>query len=147
MSTPIEYDFAQIKIGNGADPEVFTVVCDMTQVNVNEGAETSTKYRRDCAKPGAPAKRRSRVTGTFWDITGTGLVNNPQNATMRAAVGVRKNYEVDVFRDDGTDAGELLGTYSGEAIMTARNLSMDREGDSGQEITLEGQDALTFTAA
>lgn len=147
MSVPVEYDFAQVKIGDGADPEGFTVICDLTSVSVNEGAETSTRYRRDCTTPGKPATRRSRVLGTFWDITGSGLSNATQTATLRAALGVRKNYEISVYADDGTDAGELLGTYSGEAILTARNLSIDRESESSMELTLEGQNALTYTAA
>lgn len=147
MSEPIEFDFARVRIGDGADPEVFAVICDLTQVSINEGAETSTRYRRDCTTPNKPATRRSRTTGTFWDVNGTGLVNEPQNATLRAAIGRRKNYEVEVYRDDGTDAGELLGTYSGEAIMTARNISTDREGDGSMEITLEGQNTLTYVSA
>lgn len=147
MSEPVVYDFAQVKYGDGADPEVFTVICDLSGVNINEGAETQTRYRGDCQYPGRPPKRRSRVTGTFWDITGTGLPDNAQNTAIRALVGKRKNYEIPVYRDDGTDAGELLGTYSGEAIMTARNISTDRGGDGGQEITLEGQDTLTYTPA
>lgn len=144
MSVPIEYDFAQVKLGDGADPEAFAVICDLTSVNINEGAETTTRYRRDCATPGTPAKRRSRVTGTFWDVTGSGLSNAPQTEALRAVLGVRKNYEIDVFQDNGTSGGELLGTYSGEAIMTARNLSIDREGDSSMELTFEGQDTLSF---
>lgn len=147
MSLPTEPDFAQIKLGNGADPEVFTVICDVTQVNINEGAETTTRYRRDCALPGRPAKRRSRVVGTFWDITGTGLSDTGQTALLRAVLGVRNNYEIPVYQDDGTDAGVLLGTYSGEAILTARNISTDRAGEASMELTLEGQDTLTFTAA
>jgi len=147
MSLPVEFDFAQVKIGDGADPEAFTVICDLTGVNVNEGAETSTRYRRDCTAPGTPAKRRSRVMGTFWDITGSGLADAGQTATLRAAVGVRKNYQIPVYRDDGTAGGALLGTYSGEAIMTARNIAIDRNGETSMEVTLEGQDTLTYNAA
>lgn len=147
MSVPVEFDFAQVKIGNGADPEVFTVICDLTSVSINEGAETSTRYRRDCTKPGAPATRRSRVLGKFWDVSGSGLSDASQVPTLRAAIGVRKNYEIPVYKDDGTDAGELLGTYTGEAILTARNTSIEREGETSMEVTLEGQDTLTFTPA
>lgn len=145
MSEPLEYDFAQIAFGDGADPEVFTVVCDMTQVTVNEGAQSNTYYRRDCATPGSPSKRRSRIVGTFWDISGTGLANAPQTDDLRALIGVRNNYEIYVYQDDGTPGGELLGTFSGEAIMTAKNNTINREGESAMEIALEGQSTLTFT--
>lgn len=147
MSVPVEIDFAQVLMGDGASPEVFTVICDLTNVNINEGAETSTRYRRDCTTPGTPPKRRSRVTGTFWDVTGTGLSNAPQIATLKAALGARKNYQIIGYRDDGTPAGAEIGTWEGEAIMTARNYSVDREGDTSMEINLEGQDDLTYTPA
>lgn len=145
MSEPLEYDFAQIAFGDGGSPETFTVVCDMTQVTVNEGAQTNTYFRRDCTTPGSPSKRRSRVVGTFWDISGTGLANAPQTDDLRALIGVRNNYEIYVFQDDGSAAGERLGTYSGEAIMTAKNNNVNREGDSAMDISLEGQSTFTFT--
>lgn len=147
MSEPVEYDFAQVKFGDGGSPEAFTVICDLTQVTVSEAAQTSTRTRRDCTKPGKPGTRRSRVTGTSWDISGTGLSNATQNAALRALLGRRNNYEILMYADDGTDTGELLGTYSGEAIMTARELNPDREGESSMSITLEGQGDLTYEAA
>lgn len=146
MSEPLEFDFAQIKIGDGDDPEAFTVICDIAGVTVSEAAQTSQRFRRDCTLPGKPPTRKSRTTGTTWDISGTGLVDATQNATLRAANGRRKNYQVLVYEDDGTDAGNLLGTYSGEAIMTSREINMDREGESGQSISLEGQGTLTYVA-
>ncbi|WP_066795058.1 hypothetical protein [Sphingomonas soli] len=147
MSVPVEIDFAQIKMGNAADPEVFTVICDITSVSINETAETSTRRVRDCTKPNKPAGRRSRVLGTAWDVTGSGLSSADQIATLKAAVGRHKNYEIVGYRDDGTDAGEEIGTWSGQAVMTARNYSIDREGDTGMEITLEGEGDLTYVAA
>lgn len=147
MSVPAEIDFAQVLLGNGADPEVFAVICDLTSVNLNEGAETSTRYRRDCTKPNKPGTRSSRVTGTFWDVTGTGLSNEAQIATLKAAIGKHVNYEIRGYRDDGTDGGELVGTWSGQAVMTARNYAFDREGDTSMEITLEGEGELAFVAA
>lgn len=148
MSEPIAYDFAQVRYGNGADPEVFTVICDLTSVSVNEGAETQTRFRGDCTKPGKAPTRRSRVTGRFWDISGSGLPDHAQNVAIRGLIAKRVNYEIPVYRDDGTDGGELLGTYTGEAIMTSRNLTTDRtSAEPGQEITLEGQDELLFDPA
>jgi hypothetical protein len=144
MSVPVEFDFAQVRIGDGASPEVFTVICDLTSVTINETAETQTRRKRDCAKPNKPAARYSRVLGTAWDVTGSGLIDKSQVATLRAALGKHVNYEIPVYADDGTDGGELLGTYSGQAVMTARNISTDREGDSSGEITLEGEGELTW---
>lgn len=145
MSEPVTWDFARVKFGDGADPEVFTAVCDLIQVSVNETAETQARPRWDCAKPGAVPKTRRRVTATNWTITGTGLPDNSQNAPIRALLGKSVNYQAEMYRNDGTDAGELMGTYSGQAIMTTRNISTDRAGDAAQEITLEGEGDLTWT--
>lgn len=147
MSVPVEFDFAQVKIGNGADPEIFTVICDLTNVSINETAETSTRRKRDCAKPNKPGGRYSRVLGTAWDVTGSGIFDVGQIQLRKDALGKHKNYEIDGYRDDGTDGGELLGTYSGQAVMTANNLSTDREGDSSGEVTLEGEGDLVWAAA
>lgn len=144
MSEPVTWDFARVKFGDGADPEVFTVVCDLIQVSVNETAETQARSRWDCTKPGAIPTTRRRVTGTNWTITGTGLPDNDQNAPLRALLGKVANYQVEMYRNDGTDAGELQGTYSGKAIMTTRNIRTDRAGDAAQEITLEGEGVLSW---
>ena len=147
MSVPVEIDFAQVLMGDGASPEVFTAICDLTSVTLNEGAETSTRRRRDCAKPNKPAARYSKVMGTFWDVSGTGLSNAPQIATLRAALGKHKNYKIIGYRDDGTDAGDEVGTWSGQGVMTGRNYSIDREGDTSMEINIEGEGDLLFTPA
>lgn len=147
MSVPIEIDFAQVHMGDGADPEVFTVICDLTSVTLNEGAETTTRRRRDCTKPGKPGARFSKVLGTFWDVNGTGLSNGPQVAALQAAIGKHKNFQIIGYRDDGTDAGDEIGTWEGQGVITARNYSMDREGETSMEVTIEGEGDLTYTAA
>ncbi len=147
MSVPTEVAFAQIKIGDGADPEVFTVICDISSVSINATANTTDQFRRDCAKPNLPATRKVKVTGKQWDITGSGLADAGQIPLLLDAVGTSANFEVPGYQDDGTDGGGLLGTWSGNGVLTADNLSLDREGDSSGEITIAGNGDLTFTPA
>jgi hypothetical protein len=75
LSFPTEPDFAVIEIGNGATPEVFTVLCGIDQVSVNSVVNTSDRFRRDCAKPGAVPKRKVQAQGTQTDISGSGVFN------------------------------------------------------------------------
>lgn len=147
MSVPTEFDFAQIKIGDGGDPESFTVICDVVDVNINTTAQTNDRFRRDCTKPGEVPTRIVKVTGKQLDISGTGIHDTAQIATLQAAVGESKNYEIVGYEDDGTDAGAEIGTYAGAFVMTADNLAVVRDGDGGLQIDLANNGAWTYTAA
>lgn len=147
MSVPTEFDFAVIKIGDGATPEVFTIACGIQDVTVNQVAQSSDRYVRDCAKPGEVPTRKVKFTGKALDITGTGLINKAHVATFTAALAKHKNYIVECYTDDGTDAGDLQGEFEGAFGMEAFNLSIPREGDGSAEITLKSHGAWTWTAA
>lgn len=150
MSEPNSADFALINIQTAAGPPaVYKLLCGIESVTINRSAQTSERYRRDCAKPNRPGKRKLRVTGSSWSIAGSGSDNIDIETDMTDAFGVRKIYNVELYRDDGTDSGELMGTYLGDsAIMTARNQTYSQDGDSGtSEVTLEGEGSLVWTAA
>ncbi len=145
MSFPLEPDFAVIKIGDGATPEVFTVLCGIDQVSVNSVVNTADRFRRDCAKPGAVPKRKVQAQGTQTDISGSGVFNVDQVAEFRAALGITRNYRVEIGRRDGTDAGEIMGHFTGPFMMTANNISVGDEGSA--EITLASDGDVVWTPA
>lgn len=148
MSVPTEIEFARIKIGDGATPtEVFTTICGLENVTVNETVSTTDRGVRDCTTPNAVPNRRVKVTLRQTDITGSGLSNADEIADLRAALGKTKNYRIECYADDGTDAGDLLGTYAGPFVMTASNLNLTQEGAASAEITLASDGAVTYTAA
>ena len=148
MSEPNSADFALIKIQTAdGPPAVLTLVCGIEGVTVNRTAQTNETYRRDCTKPNRPGTRKLRVTGSSWSISGTGSDNIDLEEEMTDAFGVRKTYAIELYRDDGTDGGDLMGTYGGTAPMTTRNQTYSQEGAGTAEITLEGEGALTWTAA
>lgn len=148
MSEPNSADFALIKVQTAAGPPaVFTLLCGIESVNINRSAQTSETYRRDCAKPNRPGTRKLRVTGSSWSISGSGSDNIDIETTITDAFGVRKPYRVELYRDDGTDGGALMGTYAGSGILTTRNQAYSQENAGTAEITLEGEGALTWTAA
>jgi hypothetical protein len=147
MSLPTEVDFALIKLGDGASPEVFTQICGITDVTVNEAARSDDRYVRDCAKPGEVPVRKVKVTGKSLDISGTGLSNADTVTELMGAIGKHKNYKIETYQDDGTDAGSLLGTYAGTFVMTANNLNAPREGAASGQINLANDGAYTYTGA
>lgn len=145
MAVPQEFAFARIKIGDGAGPEVFTVLCGLQDVTINKVANTSDRFRRNCDTPNLPGARVPKSTGKQLDITGTGLTNKPNVATLEAALGVTKNYEIELFSDDGTPTGNLEGVYTGAFMLTANNMNLSQEGDSTDEITLANSGDWVWT--
>lgn len=147
MSVPTEIDFCLIKLGDGGSPEAFTTICGITDVSVNEAAQTTDRYVRDCTKPGETPIRKVKVNGKAMDVSGTGLSNKDTVDDLMAALGKHKNYKIEAYADDGTDAGDLLGTWAGTYVMTANNLTLPREGAASGQINLANDGAYTWTAA
>lgn len=147
MSVPNESDFALIKVGDGAGPEVFTTICGVEGVTINRAANTNDRNRRDCANPGLPGFRRSRTIGKSMDVSGTGGVDKPNIAAFDAALGIVKNYKIELYQYDGTATGDLMGTFAGAYNLTGANMSLDANGDSSGEISLASDGAWTWTAA
>lgn len=147
MSLPTEFDFALIKLGDGGGPEVFTAICGVQDGSINETVNTADRFVRDCATPGAIPNRRVKVTGKQVDITGTGFTNETEVATVRAALGASKNFQIEVYQDDGTDTGLLLGTFAGPFVMTAANWNIPRDGEASFEFTAASDGTLTYTTA
>lgn len=148
MSYPTEFDAAIIYTVTGSGQSaVRTIMCGIESVTVNETANTSDRFRTDCAKPGMIPTRSVRVNGTQWDVTGSGVTNASDVAARKSAIGAHLAYEIDAIRYDGTDEGEVLGTFAGTGVMTASNLNMQRQGDSGAEITIAGEGELIWTPA
>ncbi|MEG3086181.1 phage tail tube protein [Sphingomonas sp. PB4P5] len=147
MSVPNEFDFGILKLGTDAEPPVFTQICGITAVNINQTAQTNDRFRRDCAKMNAPATRRVKVTGTQWDVTASGLSNADEVVRLNAALAKHRVFQIDVIQDDQSDAGEVIGTFEGRGVLTASNYALDSEGDSTYELTIAGEDTLVYTAA
>lgn len=145
MSLPIEADFAVVKKGDGADPEVFTILCGLDNVSINRVANANDRFRRDCAKPGSVPFRRSKTTGKQMDVTASGAINIPDIATYNEALGVSGNYLIELGQYDGTDAGEIIHTITGPFNLLSANSSIG--DDSNAEVTLASDGIWTEAAA
>ncbi len=148
MSVPTEFDWLLIKMGDGATPtEVFTLICGIQDVTVNLTVNSNDRFRRDCTKPGEIPYRTTRATGKQMDVSGTGLSNAAGVTSLNAALGLLKNYKIEGYQDDGTDAGVLLGTFSGKYRLLSANMGAPRDGDSSGEVTLANHGTWTWTPA
>lgn len=147
MSVPTEADFMIVKLGNNADPEVFTAICGIENVAINKAVNANDRYRRDCAKPGIPGARKNRATGKSLTITASGAANVENIENFEGVLGIVRNYEIELRQSDGSDSGVLLGTYAGAFMLMSDNMSADPNGDSTGEITLNNDGPWTYTAA
>lgn len=146
MTLPTTFDFAQLKLGDGATPEVFTVVCGLETTGINESAQTSDRYVRDCTAPATPPTRKIRVTGVTWDISGSGLSNVAQFALLKDALGKHRNWQIVPLdtTDPDTPAGTPLGTFEGTGVLTSRNIATVADGFATLELTLAGEGDLEW---
>lgn len=150
MSEPTEADFALVKMGDGASPEVFTQLCGLTDVQINKRANTSDRFVRDCTKPGEVPFRKTKVSGKMMDITGSGLSNVDEIVRREAAFGRLRNYRVELYAesdDESDDQGVLLGTYAGTYRMTSDDLNGPRDNPASSQVTLASHGAWTYTPA
>ncbi|MDZ7906371.1 MAG: hypothetical protein U5N55_11775 [Cypionkella sp.] len=96
MSLPEETDFAVLKLGDGAGVEVFSVTCGIQDINLNQIANSTDRFVRDCQNPGEVPYRRVRVTGKQADITASGLTDKDSVAIFNNALGKARNWMVGV---------------------------------------------------
>lgn len=147
MSLPTEADFALVKLGDGEDPEVFTLICGLTDVTINRSAQTNDRYVRDCTKPGEVPFRRVKTNGKSLDVSATGLSNVDNINTLEDVLGRSRNYKVELYRDDSTDAGELLGTLSSAFVLTTANMGIPRDNAASADVNLASDGEWAYVAA
>jgi predicted secreted protein len=147
MSVPTEIDFVLVKKGDGGGPETFTQICGIQDATINIQAQSTDRYVRDCAKPGEVPFRKTKVNGKSLDISGSGMTNADTIGDFDDAVGELANYKIELYQEDGTDAGTLLGTYSGEFRLTTNNKNLPRENAASWQINLASNGAWTYTSA
>lgn len=147
MSEPTEVAFALIKVSSGGSSPTYAVLCGIRDVTINRAAASNDYTSYDCAKPNAPGLRKQRISSKSLDISGSGLTNADTIEDFEDALGVLKDYHVELYADDGSDTGDLLGTYAYSSHMTAANMNLTREGQATADITLPAHGAWTYTPA
>lgn len=129
-----------IKMGDGADPEVFTSVCGFRARSFSMSTAEVDTTVPDCETPGNVVQKTSTPGIADRTFSGSGLFDN--NVTGKAVadasrLGSENNYEVVV---------PGYGTFSGSYIITEFEWSGEMEGNLEFSATFKPSAALTFTA-
>lgn len=139
--------YIDILIGDGVTPtEGFTPLCGLTTRSFTHQVNTNDVFVPDCADPEDRPVRRLSVTGEQWDLAGEGLYNLAQEATIRTATGVTKNYRFRVNRPAGSIVG--TGFYEGPAMITQRQIGGNTGGGEfgSVSLTIASDGEWTWTA-
>lgn len=145
MSVPNEPDYIQIQVKVGT---AYVLLCGIETATVNKGIQSTDRYRRDCEKPAAIPTRAVRVTGTQWDVSGTGVVNMDQFDLFENLIGAHAQYRLLYGRyDDALTNGERTGTVygyrDGAGVLASHNENLGDEGTA--EIAITGEGVLSWT--
>jgi predicted secreted protein len=144
MAKPTTGTFGQflVKIGDGADPEVFGAPCGLTTKNFNQTANTQETTVPDCDDPDAPAYIERAVDTLSAEISGSGVLAKEAHEdvwqpTFQAAASV--NCRVYPF-------GAAGGFYAGKFVLTQYNNAVQRGQKVNVDITLASDGEYTWTA-
>ena len=131
-----------IKIGNGADPEIFAFPCGLTTNSLSRSAETNEVTVPDCADPDAPAWTEREVSTMSWEASGEGILANESVSIWDAwhASGLAKNVQIDV---GSVGAGRR---YTGSALLTGYEMTGERGSKVTVSVTITGDGPLTAAA-
>lgn len=133
----VKGSYVDILVGDGATPEVFSIVCGLTTRTFTEQVNTSDHFVQNCSDPEDIAVRRLSVTGRQWDLSGEGRYNRAQGSLIRSMVGATLNYRFRVSEPAADDVDD--GYYVGPAMLTNRAIG-GSAGESGEFAT----DSLTI---
>ncbi len=129
-----------IKIGDGADPEVFTNLCGLKTRSFNMSANEVDTTIPSCTNPGGPVQKTSRPGIANRTFTGSG------NFVSSSASDVFMNH---VRASEAFNAQVIVpgdGTYQGSWMVTDFSFSGDVEPNMEFSATFVAADVLTFTA-
>jgi hypothetical protein len=150
MAAPaiVRGSYLDIAMGNGASPEVFSILCGLNARNFTQQVNTSDTFVADCADPEDVPIRRLVPTGKQWSLSGEGRYNRSQRAVIDAAVGVTKTFRFIMSEPDGDSISD--GYYEGPGMIT--NIQFGGSGaESGNfatfSVQIESDGEWTWTAA
>ena len=147
MARPTTEKFSefQILLGDGAEPEVFSVVCGLTSKGIQRAATTQSTVVPDCANEDAPAFEEKAVDSLAISVSGSGVwaAENHKVFIDWFYSGLPKNIQV---RNVKAETGDTE-FEEGPALLTQLNNSVDRGQKVTAEITIEFDGQPTLVAA
>jgi len=125
-----------VKLGDAADPEVFTTVGGLRSTSISSNNELVDITNKDSAS----AREILAAAGVnSLSISGSGVfVDSVTDVALRAKLGAStfSNYQLIV---------PALGTYEGAFQLTSLEYAGEYNGEATYSITLESSGAVAFT--
>lgn len=130
--------------GDGGSPETFAALCGITTRNFTHAHATSDQYTRDCADPENVPHRRIIVTGESWSLSGNGLLNRANLATIQALDdGQTHNFRYYFTEPTGDEVYQ--GYYEGPAIITSLQITGSDDAYASISLNIESDGQWTWT--
>ncbi len=129
-----------IKVGDGADPEVFSNVCGLKDRSFDLSANSVDTTKPSCTNPGGPVQKTGRPGITSRTFQG--------NGTFVSSI-VMKSFMTKVINTEIFNAQVIvpgLGTFEGPFFVANFQASGDMENDMQFSATFEAASELEFTA-
>ena len=136
---------AVIKIGDGGSPEVFTLICGIQTTGITAQTNTNDDFVSDCADPEAIPVRFVIPTGEQWDLTGDGVVNLDNLASLVDAKGVTKNYRFELELATGQTG--TAAVFEGPAMLTNLQIGGSEDNFASINVTFVSDGAWTYSQA
>jgi hypothetical protein len=123
-----------VKIGDGADPEVFSHPCLINSSRSIQGSVTTVdSVVPDCADPDAPAWTEREKDAISYTISGEGLMNRADIGPYLTWLKAAANKNVQAVIADGLSGAYVL---SGAFHLTEFQISGNRKEKATVSITL-----------
>lgn len=123
--------FAKFKIlvGDGADPEVFSLICGLTSKGIDWSTSTQTTEAPDCADEDLPSWQEIGITSVGAAISGDGLWSAQSHGLLLNWIADGESKNVQIRYDDAAGGDPLYA--QGPAVCT----SLSDKVQKGQKLT------------
>lgn len=142
MTRPTTHTFGEflVKLGNGADPEVFSAPCGLTSKGFNQSASAQETNVPDCDDPDAPSYVERAIDTLSSEITGSGVMADEAFDTWQDwfTSGVSKNVRV-------YPMGATGGYHSGAFVLTGFNRTVQKGQKVNVDVTMASDGEYTWT--
>lgn len=139
----VRFSGLRVLLGDGADPEVFTAPCGLTERSLTLSKELGENNVPDCADEDAASWTERDVVSKTAEVKGQGVIDITALGTWQAfyASDTSQNVRVEVWR--GTKVGHWQGAFHLE--------SLEFGATKGERATiqpsLQSDGAVVWTAA
>lgn len=144
MSIPAYVKGSYFSVAVSLDGGVtWTPVCGLTSRNLTEAYQTNDQYVRDCSNPKSVPARVVNVTGSSFDIAGTGIYNRAQGDLVRQLGGQSLPYRY-ILGEDSDDQVDS-GYYQGKFVLTNKQIGADDGTNVTAQFSWASDGEVTFT--